>query len=419
MDEIESFTRASLYNICKKSPILQYVDVTNTDTETLQALVNQSFTHNVEEIMILLSKYATKLVLTFITNKYPNAASIIKPENIIIRIEDDERIQIIKSKKDSKLNDIPVYGLVVKNIILGLLNVNLENLESKLNNLSNENENSNADNQSEKPLIIPQQQNRQEISKQKEKIVNRVPVTNSILFNKNKLNDIRTVNKSRLNNYRENDRADILQTRRKIVSFADSVETINYNENIITQDNNEINTQLNTLTFNVINSKKGENFIGALQIHEPMEGIINNNKESVEITELEESVVLNENETDIDTDNEENILNVLTPPPSVSLVDDKQDDGSSDDVFKNDNSERKEDNFVESQQQPEQLNITVNDSDIENNLLTEKKVSEKENDDREEDIEKENNNNNDEEEEDDDETSDDNDEEEEIDFDLD
>ncbi|ABO45400.1 unknown [Gryllus bimaculatus nudivirus] len=387
MDEIETFTRASLYSICLKSPILKFVNLENVDTETLQALVNQSFAHNIEEIIILLSKYATKSVLTFITSKYPNVSSIINPENIKIRIEDDERLQIVKSKKTSNLNNFPVYGLVVKNIILGLLNVNLENLESTLNNLKTTNEQVtvNSD-KTPPPLITPDQQDKEKIIKEKEKIVNRVPVTNSILFNKNKISDIKAHNKLLLNNYRENERHEILQSKRKNVSFSNIVQTVNYdkeeeamtNASSLEKNVSENNINLNTLTFNIKNSQKGETFINALQIHS--ESLTEINEEplsSVVITEIERLPQQNNDDEEMDTDNEENILNILTPPPSVSRLDDsntvdintasfEKSDDRIDNKDNEDLSDEQEQNCVE-----DQLNIKGDeqkqDSDVEEN----------------------------------------------------
>lgn len=351
MNDTETFKRAALYNICSNSPVLRYINLNDVDTETLQAVVNQSFSYSVDEIVILLSKYATKSVLSLLVSKYPNIGNIIKPDNIKIRVEDDERAQIFKRKKAS---EIPVYGLVIKNIVIGLLNTNVENLGTTLNDLEqlkNVQQNTTAPLSSPpfssspsseslssaypKPpaLITPLSVVSKNIQNEKENLVKRVPVTNSILLKKPNVETIREKNRLALNERRTNDKDKILQEKRK-VRFAEDVREH--------PTDSDIDRKLNSLTFNIKNVQLGEEFINALQIHsEGGEYIADDDGESMIITELSpqhESESAPENNANVSCGEKEELSRkeegadvveyLLTPPPSVHYLHGDENDKS-------------------------------------------------------------------------------------------
>lgn len=125
----EAFKRAALYQSCKQSSILSNIDFENTSTDALVDLVNHYNSQSIRELPIILSKMVVKGALTFITNKYPKARSYINPENIRVRVEDDEMAHLISTSAKRSTN---LVTLVVKNLAVSTLGSSIEQIRREL-----------------------------------------------------------------------------------------------------------------------------------------------------------------------------------------------------------------------------------------------------------------------------------------------
>lgn len=125
----EAFKRAALYQSCKQSSILSNIDFENTSTDALVDLVNHYNSQSIRELPIILSKMVVKGALTFVTNKYPKARSYINPENIRVRVEDDEMAHLIGTSTKRSTN---LVTLVVKNLAVSALGSSIEEIRREL-----------------------------------------------------------------------------------------------------------------------------------------------------------------------------------------------------------------------------------------------------------------------------------------------
>lgn len=125
----EAFKRAALYQSCKQSSILSNIDFENTATDALVDLVNHYNSQSIRELPIILSKMVVKGALTFVTNKYPKARSYINPENIRVRVEDDEMAHLISTSTKRSTN---LVTLVVKNLAVSTLGSSIEQIRREL-----------------------------------------------------------------------------------------------------------------------------------------------------------------------------------------------------------------------------------------------------------------------------------------------
>nr|AJZ73124.1 hypothetical protein [Venturia canescens] len=133
MDSNEAFTRAALYQSCKRSKILNNIDIENVDIQTLRALVNQHNAVSVRELPILISKYMVKFGLSFVVERFPKMRGYMNPENIVVQIEDDELLYLQTHEGRAQMN---IYTIVMKNIAVSVLGSSIASLREQLNSNS-------------------------------------------------------------------------------------------------------------------------------------------------------------------------------------------------------------------------------------------------------------------------------------------
>jgi len=90
MEANEAFARAALYETCRKSRVLNNIDLDKLDIQTLRALVNRSNINGFREFPILLSKFAMKFVLRLLVDSKPTLRKYLDPDNISVALEPDE-----------------------------------------------------------------------------------------------------------------------------------------------------------------------------------------------------------------------------------------------------------------------------------------------------------------------------------------
>lgn len=125
----EAFMRATLVDACGNSSILSNVNTNNLDSETLISLVNRQNAFSFRQLPILLSKVVTKGILGIVVKRYPQLGTYITPENIQIRIEDDEKVYLITHSSEKKMN---IVAIVCKNILVNGLGSSINMLKESL-----------------------------------------------------------------------------------------------------------------------------------------------------------------------------------------------------------------------------------------------------------------------------------------------
>lgn len=128
-DVDSTFKRAALFQACKRSAILSNIKFETANTDTLIELVNHNNSHSVRELPILVSKAITKTLLSVIVGRFPKLKTYINPENIHVRIEDDEMAYLIATptKRPSS-----IITIVVKNIALNAIGSSIEAFKDTL-----------------------------------------------------------------------------------------------------------------------------------------------------------------------------------------------------------------------------------------------------------------------------------------------
>lgn len=128
-DVDSTFKRAALFQACKRSAILSNIKFETANTDTLIELVNHNNSHSVRELPILVSKAITKTLLAVIVGRFPKLKTYINPENIQVRIEDDEMAYLIATpaKRPSS-----IITIVVKNIALNAIGSSIEAFKDTL-----------------------------------------------------------------------------------------------------------------------------------------------------------------------------------------------------------------------------------------------------------------------------------------------
>lgn len=125
----EALTRASLYHVCKRSPILSNIDYKHTPTTVLEDLVSRHNAQTIREVPILFAKYVVKLCLQFFVNRYSGLRAYVDPSNMRVRIEDDEMLCLMRGKQSGPPNLLLV---VTKNMLFSVIGHAVSRLKDDL-----------------------------------------------------------------------------------------------------------------------------------------------------------------------------------------------------------------------------------------------------------------------------------------------
>lgn len=125
----EALTRASLYHVCKRSPILSNIDYKHTPTTVLEDLVSRHNAQTIREVPILFAKYVVKLCLQFFVNRYSGLRAFVDPSNMRVRIEDDEMLCLMRGKQSGPPNLLLV---VTKNMLFSVIGHAVSRLKDDL-----------------------------------------------------------------------------------------------------------------------------------------------------------------------------------------------------------------------------------------------------------------------------------------------
>lgn len=125
----EALTRASLYHVCKRSPVLSNIDYKNTPTTVLEDLVSRYNAQTIREVPILFAKYVVKLCLQFVVNRYSGLRAYVDPSNMRVRIEDDEMLCLMRGKPSGPPNLLLV---VTKNMLFSVIGHAVSRLKDDL-----------------------------------------------------------------------------------------------------------------------------------------------------------------------------------------------------------------------------------------------------------------------------------------------
>lgn len=129
MNSNDAFTRAALYATCRRSKILSNIDLENADIQTLRYFVNKLNDITLQELPILLTKMTVKYGVSFICEKIPHFQKYMSSDNLSIQLEDDELSYLLRSESKIKPN---IYMIVLRNIIVSVLGVSIENLRDSI-----------------------------------------------------------------------------------------------------------------------------------------------------------------------------------------------------------------------------------------------------------------------------------------------
>lgn len=129
MNSTEAFTRAALYQSCAKSEILQHIDISQADSDTLRDLVNKYSLLNSRKLPIIISKLMTKKLLELAVHKFPNLNNFMTPQNIRVDVEDDELAYLMNTSSSFKPN---IMVLVCKNVAVGVLGSSIDAFKNDL-----------------------------------------------------------------------------------------------------------------------------------------------------------------------------------------------------------------------------------------------------------------------------------------------
>lgn len=97
-----------------------------------------------------------KGALTFVTNKYPKSRSYINPENIRVRVEDDEMAHLISTSSKRTTN---LVTLVVKNLAVSTLGSSIEQIRRELLETNNSSATANSSSKITVEADIPEEMN--------------------------------------------------------------------------------------------------------------------------------------------------------------------------------------------------------------------------------------------------------------------
>lgn len=124
-----AFKRAALFQACKQSAILSNIDFENASNDAILELVNQYNSHSIRELPIILSKASVKSILVFLINKFPTLGKYVNPENIRVKVEDDELAYLISTpvKRPTSL-----ITIVIKNIAISTISSSIVQLRNDL-----------------------------------------------------------------------------------------------------------------------------------------------------------------------------------------------------------------------------------------------------------------------------------------------
>lgn len=132
--------------MCRKHPTLKLLDLKNLNNESLQNLLNMNNHLNAKEVPILMSKMVVKFGLNFACKKFPSLGTYVNPEDLLVRVEDDERQCLHNSQKSS--TPASIVFVVCKNMVISLCGKSLNEFKNKFedfipeeNIISVENEN--------------------------------------------------------------------------------------------------------------------------------------------------------------------------------------------------------------------------------------------------------------------------------------
>ncbi|CAI6372888.1 unnamed protein product [Macrosiphum euphorbiae] len=120
----ETFTRAALYEICSNSKVLRHINLKNTSLTDLRELINMHQALRLRHIPILLAKLATKFAIDVIVKQYPVCRTYVSPDNIQVRVENDE-MACIEASIDSKSRKPNLHFIVLKNIAVSAFGLSL------------------------------------------------------------------------------------------------------------------------------------------------------------------------------------------------------------------------------------------------------------------------------------------------------
>lgn len=129
----ESFTKAAIYQQCRKSNILRHIDLKDAEVGVMRDLINRENLLSLRKLPIIFSKFVVKTGLEFACDKFPKAGKFIQPKHIRVDVEDDEMEFLLATNSSFKPN---LVFIVTKNIALGVLGDSVSALRTKMMDFS-------------------------------------------------------------------------------------------------------------------------------------------------------------------------------------------------------------------------------------------------------------------------------------------
>lgn len=149
----ETFTKAALYQQCRKSTILKHIDLKNVDVSVMRDLINKENILNLRKLPVIFSKFVVKMALEFTCDKFPKAGKFIQPSQIRVDVEDDEMEFLLASTNKFKPS---LVFIVSKNILISVLGDSVESLRTKLvNHVQNKSGDEDAEEVGSIPIDVP------------------------------------------------------------------------------------------------------------------------------------------------------------------------------------------------------------------------------------------------------------------------
>lgn len=139
VEDVKLYRKHALLNYIRKDKVAtEYLKTTppnQLDEEVLERFYRVHQALNSKLIMIKLGKGIVKQSCLFAKSKFEQKLSFLKyitPENINVDVTDEEYLALIQQINSSKTQGSNLYLIVGKNIIIGLLNINLDHFNNAL-----------------------------------------------------------------------------------------------------------------------------------------------------------------------------------------------------------------------------------------------------------------------------------------------
>lgn len=139
LEDVKVYRKHALLNYVRKDKVArEYLKNTlpnQLDEDVLERFYRVHQALNSKLIMIKLGKGIVKQSCMFAKSKFEQKLSFLKyitPENIAVDVTDEEYIALIQQINSTKSQGSNLYLIVGKNIIVGLLNINLDHFNSAL-----------------------------------------------------------------------------------------------------------------------------------------------------------------------------------------------------------------------------------------------------------------------------------------------